>query len=83
MSDNPQIRDLLHHHSDDLSAKFLEAGVVEFTFPVATPMESGPMDAMRSTLRLVARGLLVMPVWFGRETVRRLLKLAQREAGSD
>ncbi len=77
LTDNPQIRELLERFTDEIQAKFLEPGVVEFRFPVAAPVRPDVLSALRATLRLVAIGALIMPLWFGRETVRRLLAAAR------
>jgi len=75
LADNPGVRELLQRHTEDLEVHQVEPGVVEFSFPLTMPVSEDIFDVLFSTLRLVALGSVVVPVWFGRQTVRRLLAL--------
>jgi GNAT superfamily N-acetyltransferase len=79
LAENQEIRKLISHYSDQVTANVVEPGVVEFKFPVSLPMESQALDALLSTFRLVAEDALVVPIWFGRQTVRRLLARGGQE----
>ena len=73
LAENIQIRELINRYSDQVTVRVVEPGVVEFKFPVSQPMEPPALDALLSTFRLAAEGGLIVPIWFGRQTVRRLL----------
>jgi GNAT superfamily N-acetyltransferase len=75
LAENPGVRELLQRHTEDLEVRRVEPGVVEFSFPLTMPVSEDIFDVLFSTLRLVALGSVVVPVWFGRQTVRRLLAL--------
>lgn len=80
LADNPGVRQLLERHTEDLEIRQVEPGVIEFSFPLSVPVSEDLFDVLFSTLRLVALGSFVVPIWFGRQTVRRLLALG-RPAG--
>ncbi|WP_405222663.1 GNAT family N-acetyltransferase [Lentisalinibacter sediminis] len=83
LADNPAVRELLERHTEGLEVRRSEPGVVEFSFPLTMPVSEDIFDALFSTLRLVALGSFIVPIWFGEQTVRRLLSLGrnrQRDA---
>ena len=79
LDENRQIRELINRYSDQVTARIVEPGVVEFKFPVSLPMEPRALDPLLATFRLVAEGALVIPVWFGRQTVKRLMARGEKE----
>src|SRR6056297_104502 len=84
LADNPDVRELLERHTESLEVRRSEPGVVEFSFPLTMPVSEDIFDALFSTLRLVALGSFIVPIWFGEQTVRRLLSLGRnrkRDAG--
>ncbi|WP_405239230.1 GNAT family N-acetyltransferase [Lentisalinibacter orientalis] len=84
LADNPDVRELLERHTEGLEVRRSEPGVVEFSFPLTMPVSDDIFDALFSTLRLVALGSFIVPIWFGEQTVRRLLSLGRnRERDAD
>ncbi len=82
LADNPDVRALLERHTEGLEVRRTEPGVVEFSFPLTMPVSDDIFDALFSTLRLVALGAFIVPIWFGEQTVRRLLSRG-RSRGRD
>lgn len=81
LADNPDIRELLQRHTENLEIRRVEPGVVEFSFPLTLPVTEDVFDALFSTLRLVALGSFIVPIWFGERTVRRVLALGRSLTG--
>jgi len=83
LADNPDVRQLLEHNTENLEVRQVEPGVVEFGFPLTMPPSEDLFDVLFSTLRLVALGSFIVPIWFGQQTVRRLLSLGRRPDSPD
>lgn len=74
LPDNDQIRGLLENLAENVETG-REYGVLTFSFPTVAPDRPDALDSLFAALRLAALGAIIVPVRFGRITLRQLRRV--------